>query len=65
MTSIGSFRRSRHRQREQGGNRAAKDGHEVRLQKRVFPQLSLCLSRACLGKKIVFSIKWHRKNTFP
>ena len=23
--------------------------------------LSLCLSRACLGKKIIFSIKWHRK----
>ena len=26
-----------------------------------FPQLSLCLSRACLGKMIVFSIKWHTK----
>ena len=25
------------------------------------PQLFLCLSRACLGKKMVFSMKWHRK----
>jgi len=27
----------------------------------LFCELSLCLSRACLGKKIISSIKWHRK----
>eukprot|EP01046_Picozoa_sp_COSAG06_P051206 COSAG06_NODE_8302_length_2208_cov_2.801802_3_plen_105_part_00 len=26
-----------------------------------FLQLSLCLSRACLGKMIIFSIKWHHR----
>jgi hypothetical protein len=26
--------------------------------------LSLCLSRACLGKIIVFSIKWRKKMRF-
>ena len=25
-------------------------------------EFSLCLSRACLGKIIVFNAKWHRKN---
>ena len=25
---------------------------------------SLCLSRACLGKMIIFSIKWHKKTRF-
>jgi hypothetical protein len=30
----------------------------------LFSQRFLCLSRACLGKKIVFSMKWHRKKRF-
>ena len=31
-----------------------------------FGVLSLCLSRACLGKMMAFSIKWQRKKTrFP
>eukprot|EP01046_Picozoa_sp_COSAG06_P060187 COSAG06_NODE_12716_length_1339_cov_2.558065_2_plen_312_part_00 len=34
-----------------------------RLQKRVFSQLSLCLSRACLGKLVVFSIKMASQKT--
>ena len=28
----------------------------------LFGVFSLCLSRACLGKKMSFSIEWHRKN---
>jgi hypothetical protein len=28
-----------------------------------FLEFSLCLSRACLGKMIVFKYKWHRKKT--
>jgi hypothetical protein len=28
---------------------------------RLFFEFSLCLSRACLGKVIVLTIKWHRK----
>ena len=27
-------------------------------------EFSLCLSRACLGKMIIFSIKWHKKTRF-
>ena len=33
-----------------------------RLQERVFSQLFLCLSRACLGKKIGCSVKWRTKH---
>eukprot|EP01046_Picozoa_sp_COSAG06_P042566 COSAG06_NODE_5441_length_3481_cov_2.764932_1_plen_298_part_00 len=29
-----------------------------------FSQLSLCLSRACLGKTIIFTIKWRKKAAF-
>ena len=36
-------------QREPGGGRPA--------QKRLFPQVFFCLSQACLGKMIIFSIK--------
>jgi hypothetical protein len=34
---------------------------QVRKRVSVFEFFSLCLSRACLGKTIMFSIKWHRK----
>ena len=30
---------------------------------RLFVSFPLCLSRVCLGKMIVYSIKWHRKKT--
>jgi hypothetical protein len=29
-----------------------------------FCEFSLCLSRACLGKIIIFSIKWHKRYAF-
>jgi hypothetical protein len=32
------------------------------VRKRPFSQFSLCLSRACLGKMIVYIYKWHLKN---
>jgi hypothetical protein len=33
-------------------------------EKRLFSQLFLCLSRACLGKMILFSLKWFTKRAF-
>jgi hypothetical protein len=35
-----------------------------RCDKRLFSQLSLCLSRACLGKKIVYIYTWLKKTCF-
>eukprot|EP01046_Picozoa_sp_COSAG06_P023429 COSAG06_NODE_1859_length_8205_cov_15.172095_10_plen_72_part_00 len=29
-----------------------------------FGEFSLCLSRACLGETIIFSIKWRKKTRF-
>eukprot|EP01046_Picozoa_sp_COSAG06_P045446 COSAG06_NODE_6284_length_2998_cov_5.244430_2_plen_120_part_00 len=34
------------------------------LHKTCFFSTSLCLSRACLGKKIVFSMNWRKKRRF-
>eukprot|EP01046_Picozoa_sp_COSAG06_P028149 COSAG06_NODE_2520_length_6728_cov_2.725449_6_plen_113_part_00 len=41
-------------------------GADGALQENASPFLSfsLCLSRACLGKMIIFSIKWHRRGVF-
>ena len=43
--------------------RAADEPQHLRTctKRLLFPVLSLCLSRACLGKIIILSITWHRK----
>jgi hypothetical protein len=38
--------------------------HHLRQNASLFFKFSLCLSRACLGKMTVFSIKWRKKGVF-
>jgi hypothetical protein len=40
------------------------DRGRVHLQKRVLLSASLRLSRACLGKMIMFSVKWRKRRVF-
>jgi hypothetical protein len=34
------------------------------FEKRAYLEFSLCLSRACLGKKMIFMYKWLKKPVF-
>jgi hypothetical protein len=45
---------------------ASNNSHLCPLQKvaPLFSQLFLCLSRACLGRKMILSVKWRKKGVF-
>jgi hypothetical protein len=58
----GAFTRQTHEQR----TATASAGGPAPCKKTAhFFEFSLCLSRACLGKKMIFSLKWSHKTRFP